>query len=580
MAIIDHAAVREASAPLTPTTAARTGGFARVVARPARISVWRADLPFLLSLAALLLVVTTAPYAWAYASAPADRQFMGITFTTHDYSQYMSWARESRDRVFVENKLTPEPGPATFFNPVWWLVGRIEAWTGWSFAAINQGFRVLAGMTFVLVLGAFTGLVLPGRERRVAVALACVTSGFGWVLVLAKQVLGELPLPLLVHGFPGNSFFGIMVVPHMILSASMLIGSLGLMLDAYRRQCGRRALLAGLLCCGLGFAHPYNIVTAYSVVGTFGVVTVLRDGWRWRWIMMLAAFYGLSAPSVLYWMWVSAGSAEWRQVLEQYRNLGVFTPQPAQLLIYLGVPAIVAALTFRGFVPLRLRSVEELFVTGWLAVNALIIYLPFNFQINLLSGIQVPLAILTTIGLYRHVMPWLRETLPGRLAGLVRFTPLAIVLLVLPTNLYLFSWRIVDLNRHTYPDYLHRDDVSALRWLEANAAPSDVVLSSLSIGHYVPGYTGAHAFLGHGANTLDFFGKREMVNRFFAAGSDDAERQRTLARYHVRFVFLGPAERAIGAFDPRRAAYLEPAYVQAETTVYRVRQATAAATGQ
>ena len=264
------------------------------------------DLPYLVGLAAALLLLTSLPYVWAYLTSPPDQQFTGITFTTHDYAQYISWARESETHVFVENKLTSEQTEAIFFNPVWWLVGRAEWAFGLSFAAVNQVFRVIAGFTFVLVLGAFAAIVAPARERRFAVALTCLTSGLGWILVLAKQVTGELSAPLLVQTFPGNTFFGMMVVPHMILSCSMLIGIFALMLESYRRGCGRRALLAGAVCFGLGLAHPYNIVTAYAVIGAFTALVTLRDGIRPRWILAVGAFYALSAPSVLYWLWVSA----------------------------------------------------------------------------------------------------------------------------------------------------------------------------------------------------------------------------------------------------------------------------------
>jgi hypothetical protein len=240
------------------------------------------------------------------------------------------------------------------------------------------------------------------------------------------------------------------------------------------------------------------------------------------------------------------------------------------LIVLLGLTALVAGLTFPGFTRLKDRDPGELFLCTWLAVNLVIIYLPLDFQINLLSGIQVPLAFLATRGLYWHVVPWLRETLPSRLRGLAAFAPIVLLALVLPTNLYLVSWRILDLSRHNYPDYLYRDDVAALAWIERDGVSSDVVLSSLEIGHFVAGLTGTHAFLAHGANTLDFYGKRAAVERFFAADGDDRARQASLRQFGVRYVFYGPAERALGTFDPGTAPYLEPAFTSPHTTVYRV----------
>ena len=74
---------------------------------------------------------------------------MGLVFSAADYGQYVSWARESADHVFVENKLTSEQYPATFFNLVWWTVGRAERLTGLTFMQVNQLFRVLAVVLFV-----------------------------------------------------------------------------------------------------------------------------------------------------------------------------------------------------------------------------------------------------------------------------------------------------------------------------------------------------------------------------------------------------------------------------------------------
>jgi hypothetical protein len=534
------------------------------------LAIWRSDLRFLLTLAVGLLVVSSIPFTWAYASSSPERPFMGLTHTTHDYSQYMAWARDSQTQIFVDNKLTPEPTDATFFNPVWWTVGRVQAFTGLSFAQVNQLLRLVAGLAFVLSLGAFAAVTVPQEQRRLAVLLACLTSGLGWLLVIAKQAIGQLVLPLLVHSFPGNTFFGMMVAPHMILSASMVIGVFFLMLEAYRKTCGRRTILAGLLCAALGFAHPYNIVTVYSVIGAFSVVATLRDGFQVRWFLKVVAFYALSAPSVLYWMWMSAGSESWREVLAQYRNLGVFTPDPAQLTILLGLTLVVAAVTFRGLVPLRDRSIERLFVDVWMVVNLCILYLPLNFQFNLLSGIQVPLAIVAIRGLFESVIPSLRAFLPTRVAPLARFAPIVFILMVLPTNLYLVSWQVLDLSRRSYPEYLDRGDVAALHWLDDATEPADVILSSQAIGGWIPGQTGAHAFLAHGVNTLRYYEKRHLVEQFFAADGDDAVRQQTLQAYGVRYVFHGPAERALGTFDPSTRPYLQPSYTSERTTVYRV----------
>jgi uncharacterized membrane protein len=141
---------------------------------------------------------------------------------------------------------------------------------------------------------------------------------------------------------------------------------------------------------------------------------------------------------------------------------------------------------------------------------------------------------------------------------------------VLPTSLYLVSWRFTDLARHDYPYYLTRADVNGLEWLEVNSQPSDVVLSSLTIGQYVPYVAGDHAFLAHWAETLDYFHKRALVAQFFDPTFSDADRVGMLRKYNVRYVFYSQSERELGSYDLDRASYLRKVFSVPGATIYKV----------
>ena len=158
------------------------------------------------------------------------------------------------------------------------------------------------------------------------------------------------------------------------------------------------------------------------------------------------------------------------------------------------------------------------------------------------------------------------ETLPrcnGSLAA-------GILVLVIPTNLYLWAWRFVDLSRHSYPYYLYKDELDAMGWLENNARPDDVVFSSLTTGQYVPALTGMHAYLAHWAQTLDFFTKSKNVDDFLQ-GSLDTERQMQILKDgSVDYVFWGPAEKAAGSEEALNLSVLKPVYTNPLVTIFRV----------
>jgi hypothetical protein len=216
---------------------------------------------------------------------------------------------------------------------------------------------------------------------------------------------------------------------------------------------------------------------------------------------------------------------------------------------------------------------NDLFVKGWFLVSFILVYLPFDFQIHMLNGWQIPIAILATRALFDYILPFARPRLKRIRNERTLQTTLVVVLLlaVIPTNVYLWTWRFVDLRRHDYPYYLHKEELMAMKWIEANAQPEDVVLSSLTIGQYIPLLTGAHAYLGHWAQTLDFFNKSKAVDQFFASSTRDATRVNIVRDHGVDYIFVGPAERGLGNFDLGQSVLYERVYASPLVSVFRVK---------
>jgi len=528
------------------------------------------------------VVLTSIPVVYGYLTAPADRWFSGVVYNMHDTAQYYSWMRESGHALLIENRLTSEPGKPIYFNLHWWLLGRFAAVVGLSLPQVYQLFRLSSIPLTMVALYLCCALVFPDRSRRrFAFLLSTLTSGLGWVWVLEKHLryLEHLAFPRDVYTLAGNSLWVMTAAPHLAFALAVTLFTLLSALQGYRRKQGIWTAGAGILALFLGMGHIYDLVTVWTVVGVFGLLVTLRDGWSWDTFCRLGAVVLISAPSAFYWGWVSSdANPMWKQALKQYDNLHVFTPDPAHLLVLLGLPFIVALATFDGFVPLRRQSDERLFIKGWFASTLLLIYLPFRFRIMLLTGYQLPMTVLATHGLFDRILPWLQERLARErwkkvLRGehLSRWAPVLFLLAVLPTNLYLVAWRVMDLGRHSYPFYLYQGDVEAMRWLEENTDPDDVVLSSFIIGHYIPGLAGNRPFLANSVMTMDSHRKEKMVRAFFAATTSDVERQDLLRQYNIRYLFYGPAERVLGGFNPAECGLFRQVYSNTHTQVFEVR---------
>ena len=557
------------------------------------------EIRFIIGVIIALMVVTSIPYAYGYLSCPSDKWFSGIVYNMHDTAQYLSWMREAGTSFLTDNKLTAEPNARVFVNLHWWIPGRLAHIFGLTFAQVYQIFRSVSISLLTVVSYVFCALLFDDRRRRrFAFLLSTFTSGLGWVWVAYKYTIGqgELPFPHDVYTTPGNAFWVMVASPHLTFAAALTISVLLLALLSVQRQRFSYALAAAGLALFLGLGHIYDLVTVWSVLALFGLLLWLRDGWSWRIFLHLMSVVLISAPAALYWGWVSSDAhPAWQQALAQYDNLGAFTPAPAHLMILLGITFLLALATFLGDIKGSIRSGsfkkwlhnqtgERLLIISWFAAVPVLVYLPLHFQIMLLTGYSLPMAILATTELFDHVLPWLRKRAlaagigKGRLSRWLtvermnRIIPVSFLMAVSVTNLYLLAWRVLDLNRHRHPFYLHRDEAAAMHWLEENTPSDEVVLSAFVPGYFIPGLTGDRAFLGSAVMTLDFNHKREMVNAFFDPATPERERQNLVHDFQVLYIFYGPAERALGPYDPDSSPLFLETFSSPQVKLYRVQE--------
>jgi hypothetical protein len=515
---------------------------------------------------ALLLLVTGLPHLYAGLSSPPDRQYMGIVSDVPDTAQYFSWLRAHQQNLVVSNLMTPEPNQPAFFNLLWLVLGRLSLWTGMGLAACFQLLRLVAGVAFAYALFWLYGLLAEDRgERWWATGLVLLGGGVGWIWVIEKYLArrGDLLFPLDVQVAEPNAFFSLVGYPHFLLAAALVLAIVGLFLVGERAGRIRIHALAALLALTLGLQHAYDLITVYTVLGSY----LLLRWWSlrrfpWSGAIGLTLIGLISSPPAAYFAYLTSHDPVWRRVLAQFANAGVFTPNPLHLLIVLGPQLPLAFAALPGL--WRRRSDADLLLLAWTVVGFGLLYIPTDFQIHMLNPYQVPLAILA-VRLARRI-----AATPGNAARLRRLAPALLLLVAIPVNVYLFGWRFVDLGRHRAPYYLHRDEVAALEWLDRQGGDA-VVFSDETLGQYVPALTGKRAVLAHWAQTVDYFTKRDEVARFFDPATPDAERARLLRRYGTTYVLAGEDELRVGGRTALEHAPLELVFEAPAAAVYRVR---------
>lgn len=535
-----------------------------------------------LAVAAAALVLSSLPYLVAYLTAPNDRVFMGIVSSVPDWSQYLAWLRAFGERVVIDNVLTCEPASPAFFNIQWLLLGRLANLL--PVAVVLQLFRLATTALFLWLTYRTCDEYFRQRggapAKWAAWLLINFSAGLGWFWVVEKRLSGALRYPMDVYVYEPVSFQNMLVFPHFLLAAALLLVIFRCAARAIEERKSGYVLLAALGALFLGLAHAYDLIIVYGVLGVFVLCLFRRDGFSWRPLLVVALIGIVSAPPPLYFVYLTTSDPLWRQVLSQFKNAGVFTPSPLHLLMLLGVPLLLTLATWRNVVPRQWPSSWPLLVRVWAIVNLPLLYIPTDYQIHMLSGWQIPLGLLAAEGVFAIIAPrlaargWLNDE-PGPRRFQLTSWGLVLLLfaLAVPTNLYLLAWRVLEVLKVQHTHYLYRDETDALAWLDANSDDDDVVMGSVVVTEYVPFLAGNKVQAGHWAQTVRYEDRKSEVKKFFDTRTREPMRRAILARCNVAYLLYGREERALGDFNPAAAPYLELAHEEGKTRIYRVARA-------
>lgn len=541
----------------------------------------RAEWRFVAIVTLGILLLTSLPYVYAALSAPPDKHFMGFVLNTSDHAQYLWWYRGFQNAWLISNRQTPEVNPPVFFNLLWFVLGRMGKYTGLDYRWVYQIFRLLTAAFLPPILYIWCARYFSDLTRRKTAFLVLVLgAGLGWVQIVLKYTLwhGELYYPLGVYLAEGNFFLNLMAYPHFAEAAGFILLIFWLLLRSEDTDDLRYAWGAALAAFLLGWQHTYDLILVWGIPGLYA----LARWWQmrrfpWHWFKALLIVGLISFPPALYSVLLTSLNPIWKEVLAQFDNAGVFTPDPLRMFIPLGVPLILglggALTTLRvaakpqKAAPTQ-RSRLRTFLVVWFFGGWALTYIPTDFQIHMINSWQVPIVLLGVDFWFEKAFPWLTKRWQ-RLASPV-LAATVLLAAVIPTNGYIFLWRFLDLHRYNYPYFLHQSEYDAMQWLDANTPQDAIVLSAYEPGRYIPGISGRRAFLSHWAQTVDFYGKRDFVLAFFDPATPDARRRQVLDEFGVDYILYGPAERALGAYQPAQSAWLEAVFDEGGVSIYQI----------
>jgi hypothetical protein len=524
--------------------------------------------------ALLALSLVSLPYLLGcYLSSP-EMHFGGFVIAVEDGNSYMAkMGQGARGEWLFHLPYTSEDHDGAILYTFYLLLGKVAGLSGLSLVNVYHLTRLLCGLLLLWMIYAFVSYFVPFVAlRRIAFLLICFSSGLGWLLI-TLGLSPDIPIDFLLP--EAFTFLIIYAFPHLALARTLMLGTFILTLTAFRRNRLLWAILAGAACFLVGLIVPFYVGVVYVVLGSYLLALLWkRRHIPWQELGLAAIVAFISAPVLLY-----NGYVFWTDPIFRVwagQDL-ILSPHP---LHYVSGYAIVALLAIGGIEYVLRRSESEgLFLVSWVLVVPPLLYMPFNFQRRLIEGFQIPLCILASLGLARYVLPAVtRSGLAKSLTRfrrytrprLRRFVTTAIILLTIPSNLLLIATSLIQVSRLSPPIFREGMELEAMDWLAAHTQPSDIVLSSYKVGNYIPARAGNRVFLGHCSETIHAEEKEKIVRQFFQAQTSDAYRKEILRQYNIAYLFYGPAERALGDFQPTTRPYLEETFTNGRYTIYAV----------
>jgi hypothetical protein len=530
--------------------------------------VTRREWTWLSVVAVLLLTASTIPYLVGYQAQTPQERFAGALLNHADYrSRLATMWQGLRGEWQYRLLFTSEDHQGVYVQMFYVALGHLARSCGLGLPLTYQIARLVFGFPMFAAIYAFIArFVSPVRTRQVGFLLATMASGLGWLteILAPTPPIGVSPMDFwMLSGF---TYLAVLTTPHFCAATALLLGVYLLLLEPPEGPSLKRAILAILASLGLGIIHPYALLLADLPPVLYWSIEALRTRRvAWRGLATVVAMGLAQAPLVIYDLWVFTT----QPVFAGWAAQNVTLSPPVRIYLE-GYGLLLLAGAVGAVVLVRQRNWKATFPLLWIALVALLVYLPWNLQRRFLEGVQVPLGLFAGVGLADGLLPERRS----QRAVQWRWLALALaVALITMSNLYLTAALTAAASARLPELFWSADLLAGLDWLAAHSAWDETVLAACETGSLVAGHIGHRMILGHGMETVAFREKQGAVARFFAADTPDQDRQNLLRQYGIVYIVHSRAERALGLFDPAAVPYLEGVLSQGEVAVYRVRGA-------
>jgi hypothetical protein len=539
-------------------------------------SISKDEWKFLIIIWLAINVIVFLPMIFGYFMTPSDsiflfrRDSLGL-----DYPVYFSQIDQAKQGVyFFKDLFTQESQAVGLLNPFWSLVGILATvFSVSSFVALHLASFLLIPVFLVSSYYLISYFLEEKVKRKICFVFFIFASGFGgWPLIFGNFFM--LPTVTTPESFSLTTLSG---SPHFIASSTLLILIFLFSLYAFEKHKIIYSISAGFCALALFSFHPYHLYTVVFVFLAFLITEFLIDKKIYfehiRHYIIVMLF---SMPPIIYYLWAFINIPVRHETFSQNITL-----TPALWIVLIDYSAFIILAIFGLISIFKNRKIDKkiIFLIVWCIVQFFLIYLPVNTQRRLFEGLNIPLIILGTYGLF-FLNDWLKNN--SKLQSLhVFYRAVSILFLILifcTSNAFFFFYDFYffkDSSNHVFNGfvlaYLPKDDENALLWIKENTPLQSVVLSWGTDGNIIPVIDSRPVYQGFTPETTEAMAKGKIMQDFFKRYNSQ-ERKDFLETNKINYLFWGSEEKKIAKnFNPDKESFLQKVYSNSTAAVYKIK---------
>ncbi|MDA1330503.1 MAG: hypothetical protein O3B43_05505 [Chloroflexi bacterium] len=500
------------------------------------MSGWSGERRWVLGFALFLVLLTSLPYILAYAHPGASESFTGFLIGVEDGNSYIAKMRAGveGDWLFRSPYTAAEQSGVLLYLP-YLVLGKVAGSmpSHLSLVFFFHLFRIISIVALTFSTYKFVAYFLETiNNRRLALALATLGGGLGWLLLAFGKSHWYGSLPLDFYSPETFGFLALFTLPHLVLARALMLWALLSYLKTGDQPPNARIAALWL---ALSFVH---LLAAFSGLVVLALHLIASHFWRSSNSALHLARHRRHA------LWAAAGAAPvalinlWLFTKDPYLQQWaaqnqIFSPHPFHYIIAYGLFIPFAFLGARYL--LRAHPQRSLLLASWLLAMPFLLYLPFGLQRRMSDGAWVALVILALAAFEKP--GWLSQR---HLRWLLMFA--------FPSTLILL-WGSAQVARAAEPPaFRTQSEVAVFASLAKTIEPNALVLASFETSNALPAWALVRVLIGHGPESIGLATIEPRVAAFYETATLDSERIAFIKEFSIQYIFFGPNERKFG--DP------------------------------